>query len=106
MVVLDNNEEYAAQLIGSDVSTDLAVIKIDAENLTGAELGDSDQLKVGEPVVAIGNPAGLNLAGSTTQGIVSVWTAQFPSHWKAANPSAWRLSKRMPPSTPAIPAVR
>ena len=71
VVVLDNNEEYAAQLIGSDVSTDLAVIKIDAENLTGAELGDSDQLKVGEPVVAIGNPAGLNLAGSTTQGIVS-----------------------------------
>ena len=71
VVVLDNNEEYAAQLIGSDISTDLAVIKIDAENLTGAELGDSDQLKVGEPVVAIGNPAGLNLAGSTTQGIVS-----------------------------------
>ncbi len=71
VVVLDNNEEYAAQLIGSDVSTDLAVIKIDAENLTAAELGDSDQLKVGEPVVAIGNPAGLNLAGSTTRGIVS-----------------------------------
>ena len=71
VVVLDNNDEYAAQLIGSGVSTDLAVIKIDAENLTAAELGDSDQLKVGEPVVAIGNPAGLNLAGSTTRGIVS-----------------------------------
>ncbi len=71
VVVLDNNEEYAAQLIGSDISTDLAVIKIDAENLTAAELGNSDQLKVGELVVAIGNPASLNLAGSTTRGIVS-----------------------------------
>lgn len=71
VVVLDNNEEYAAQLVGSDTSTDLAVIKIDTENLTAAELGDSEQLQVGEKVIAIGNPAGLNLAGSTTQGIVS-----------------------------------
>ncbi len=71
VVVLDNNEEYAAKLIGSDTSTDLAVIKIDAENLTASELGDSGQLQVGEKVIAIGNPAGLNLAGSTTQGIVS-----------------------------------
>ena len=58
-------------MIGADTTTDLAVIKIDAENLTAATLGDSDQLKVGEKVVAIGNPAGLNLAGSTTEGIVS-----------------------------------
>ena len=71
VVVLDNNEEYAATVIGTDTTTDLAVIKIDAENLTAATLGDSDQLKVGEKVVAIGNPAGLNLAGSTTEGIVS-----------------------------------
>lgn len=71
VVVLDNNEEYAAKLIGSDTSTDLAVIKIEVENLTAAELGDSDQLQVGEKVIAIGNPAGMNLAGSTTQGIVS-----------------------------------
>ena len=71
VVVLDNNEEYAAALIGSDTSTDLAVIKIDTENLTSAELGDSEQLQVGEKVIAIGNPAGLNLAGSTTEGIVS-----------------------------------
>ncbi len=71
VVVLDNDEEYAATLIGQDTSTDLAVVKIDAENLTAAELGDSDQLQVGEKVIAIGNPAGLNLAGSTSQGIVS-----------------------------------
>ena len=71
IVVLDNNEEYAAQVIGTDTTTDLAVLKIEAENLTAAELGDSGQLQVGEKVVAIGNPAGLNLAGSTTQGCVS-----------------------------------
>ena len=71
IVVLDNNEEYAAQVIGTDTTTDLAVLKIEAENLTAAELGDSSQLQVGEKVVAIGNPAGLNLAGSTTQGCVS-----------------------------------
>ncbi len=71
IVVLDNSEEYAAQVIGADTSTDLAVLKVEAENLTASELGDSDQLQVGEKVVAIGNPAGLNLAGSTTQGCVS-----------------------------------
>ena len=71
IVVLDNSEEYAAQVIGTDTSTDLAVLKVEAENLTASELGDSDQLQVGEKVVAIGNPAGLNLAGSTTQGCVS-----------------------------------
>ena len=71
IVVLDNNEEYAATVIGTDTTTDLAVLKIEAENLTASELGDSDQLQVGEKVVAIGNPAGLNLAGSTTQGCVS-----------------------------------
>ena len=70
-VVLDNEEEYEARLIGLDEKTDLAVIKIEAENLTPAEFGNSDELVVGERVVAIGNPTGLNLAGSVTQGIVS-----------------------------------
>ncbi len=71
VVVLDNDEEYEAELVGIDYQTDLAVIKIAAENLTAAEFGNSDELVVGERVVAIGNPTGLNLAGSTTQGIIS-----------------------------------
>ena len=71
VVVLDNDEEYEASVVGIDEQTDLAVIKIDADNLTAAEFGNSDELVVGERVVAIGNPTGLNLAGSTTQGIVS-----------------------------------
>lgn len=71
VVVLDNDEEYEAQVVGIDEKTDIAVIKIEAENLTAAEFGDSEALRVGERVVAIGNPTGLNLAGSTTQGIIS-----------------------------------
>jgi serine protease Do len=71
VVVLANEEEYEAQLVGIDEKTDLAVIKIEAENLTPAEFGNSDELVVGERVIAIGNPTGLNLAGSVTQGIVS-----------------------------------
>lgn len=71
LVILDNNEEYEAEMVGIDEKTDVAVIKIDASNLTAAEFGNSDELVVGERIVAIGNPTGMNLAGSVTQGIVS-----------------------------------
>lgn len=71
LVILDNDEEYEAEVVGIDEKTDVAVIKIDANNLTTAEFGSSDQLVVGERIVAIGNPTGMNLAGSVTQGIVS-----------------------------------
>lgn len=71
LVILDNNEEYEAEVVGIDEKTDVAVIKIDASNLTVAEFGNSDELVVGERIVAIGNPTGMNLAGSVTQGIVS-----------------------------------
>ena len=70
-VVLNNGNEYEATLIGSDERTDLAVIKIDAPELTPAVLGDSNNLEAGEMVVAIGNPLGLEFAGSLTQGIIS-----------------------------------
>ena len=71
VVVLDNEEEYEAKLVGIDERTDLAVIKIEEDNLTAAEFGSSDELVTGERIIAIGNPTGLNLAGSVTQGIVS-----------------------------------
>ncbi len=70
-VELDNGDTYAAQLIGSDSRTDLAVIKIEADGLVPAQFGSSDNLLAGERVVAIGNPGGSTLAGSVTQGIVS-----------------------------------
>ncbi|MDE5565249.1 MAG: trypsin-like peptidase domain-containing protein, partial [Oscillospiraceae bacterium] len=68
-VILDDEEEYDAELIGSDSKTDLAVLKINAHDLTAAVLGDSDETYVGENVVAIGNPAGLT--NTVTKGIVS-----------------------------------
>lgn len=70
-VVLHDKEEYAAKLVGIDEKTDLAVLKISAEGLTPAAFGDSSKLVVGEEVVAIGNPGGLEFSGSVTRGIVS-----------------------------------
>ncbi len=72
-VVLPSKKDkpYSAQVVGYDARTDLAVIKIDEKNLPAVELGNSDELKVGELAVAIGNPAGLEYMGSVTVGIIS-----------------------------------
>jgi serine protease Do len=75
-VQLSDNSPYDAQLIGFDSSTDLAILKIEAPGLTPAVFGDSSQIEVGETVVAIGNPTGLELAGSVTRGIVSAINRQ------------------------------
>lgn len=64
-----DGKSYTAEVIGKDSKTDIAVIKIDAQGLSPATLGNSDQVVQGEAVVAIGNPAGLT--GSITDGIVS-----------------------------------
>ena len=71
IVILHDGKELEATLIGRDSQTDLAVIKVDANNLTVAELGDSSALKVGELAVAIGSPMGTEYAGSVTAGIIS-----------------------------------
>jgi len=68
-VTLKDGREYKAELIGSDKDTDVAVIKIKASDLTQISLGDSDRLRVGDFVVAIGNPFGLRQ--TVTSGIVS-----------------------------------
>lgn len=70
-VVLSDERQARATYIGGDVRSDIAVIKIDLDNLPVAELGDSSELEVGETVVAIGNPLGLEFAGSVTAGVVS-----------------------------------
>lgn len=67
----EDSTEYEAQIVGYDLETDLAVLKIEADNLVPAEFGNSDTLRVGELVVAIGNPLGFELFGTTTCGIVS-----------------------------------
>jgi serine protease Do len=68
-VKLNDNREYEARLIASDPSTDIALLKIDAENLSFIPFGNSDNLKLGEWVLAVGNP--YNLTSTVTAGIVS-----------------------------------
>ncbi len=63
--------QYEATLIGEDSQSDIAVLKIDADGLTAAELGTSGDLKVGEAAIVIGNPLGYDLYGSMSVGIVS-----------------------------------
>lgn len=70
-VLLYDDTEYSGSLIAADELSDLAVIKIDAEGLTPATFGDSDNLQVGDEVVAIGDPLGVELRGTMTNGIVS-----------------------------------
>ena len=69
-VRLRNGEEYDAELIGKDSKTDIAIIKIDAKNLTAAKIGDSAKAFVGDFVLAIGNPLG-KLGGTVTYGYIS-----------------------------------
>ena len=65
----ENSKEYSARVIGADKTTDLALIKIDAKNLPAIAIANSDDVKVGEWVLAVGNPLGLN--NTVTAGIVS-----------------------------------
>ena len=70
VTVTVGDTDYTATVVGSDTASDVAVLKIDAEGLTPAVVGDSDALAVGEHVVAVGNPLG-NLSGTVTDGIIS-----------------------------------
>ncbi len=68
-VIMSDRKEYTARLVGRDIASDLAVLKIDAKNLPFVRFGDSTRTRVGDWVVAIGNPFGLG--GTVTAGIVS-----------------------------------
>ena len=70
ITVTIDDKDYDATLIGEDVESDIAVVKIDAHGLTPAVMGDSDTLAVGEMVLAVGNPLG-ELGGTVTDGIIS-----------------------------------
>ncbi|NWQ40843.1 trypsin-like peptidase domain-containing protein [Bacillus sp. EB106-08-02-XG196] len=71
-VTLNDGTKIPAKLLGGDVWTDLAVLEIDAAKIKKiAEFGNSEALKMGEPVMAIGNPLGATFSGSVTQGIIS-----------------------------------
>ena len=70
-VLLTDNRKLQARLIGADAVSDLAVLYVDAGDLTPAEFGDSDSLRVGDAVAAIGDPLGPEFRGTMTDGIVS-----------------------------------
>ncbi len=69
--VLSDGTTYEATVIGTDTATDLALIKIEATDLQSAEFGSSDDMQVGEQVIAIGNPGGIQFNSSVTVGYVS-----------------------------------
>ena len=68
-VTLNDGREFSARIVGTDATTDLALIKVNAKDLPTLPIGDSDKLKVGEWVIAVGNP--FNLNSTVTAGIVS-----------------------------------
>ena len=70
-IVLYDDREFEAEVIGRHEQTDLAVLKIKADNLSQVDMGDSDKLQPGEWVIAIGSPFGINLNHTVTAGIIS-----------------------------------
>lgn len=70
-VILSDDSEYEARLIGADVLSDIAVLKINASGLSAAHFGDSAKLNVGDKVAAIGNPLGADFRQTMTDGIIS-----------------------------------
>lgn len=78
-VSLSDGSRVPAELLGTDIITDLAVLKIAAEEVsTSAEFGSSENLRVGEPAIAIGNPLGLQFSRTVTQGIISATERSVP----------------------------
>lgn len=77
-VTLENNQVYKARLVGTDPATDIALIKIEAENLPAVPMGNSDDLRLGEWVLAIGSP--YDLRSTITAGIVSAKGRSMPNY--------------------------
>lgn len=80
-VILENGDELEGRTLWSDPTLDLAIVKVGAENLPAAALGDSDQLEVGDTAIAIGTPLGLQFQHTVTAGIISALnrTVQVPT---------------------------
>ena len=89
ITVTINDKDYTATLVGEDTTSDIAVIKIDANGLTPATVGDSDSLKVGQNVMAVGNPLG-ELGGTVTGGMDQRTESQrdHPGHQRPPTPSS------------------
>ena len=79
-VTLNNNDQYEATVVGTDPATDVAIIKVDATDRPALPMGDSDQLRLGEWVLAIGSPLGAQLRSTITAGIVSAKGRSMPDN--------------------------
>ncbi|MBQ6213236.1 MAG: trypsin-like peptidase domain-containing protein, partial [Ruminococcus sp.] len=84
-VLFSDETEHEASIIAYDPDTDIAVLKVDEKNLKPAVLGDSDELRVGELVIAVGNPLGFDLFGTVTSGIVSALNRKININDKKMN---------------------
>ena len=80
-IELEDGTRYDAEIVGSDSRTDVGLLRVKKTGLDGAEFGDSEQLKVGEPVYAIGNPGGIQYKGSFTSGMVSAMERPIESNY-------------------------
>lgn len=90
-VVLENGDSYEGELLGSDLFSDLAVVKVHAPDIKKAiKMGKSEHIKVGEPVIAIGNPLGHMLAGSVTQGVISGKQRTIPQDFDDDGNADWQ----------------
>lgn len=90
-VVLSDETRVEAELKGSDLFTDLAVLEMDSSHVDKvAKIGNSENVKVGEPAIAIGNPLGLNLSGSVTQGIISGKQRAIPQDFDNDGRADWQ----------------
>ncbi len=90
-VILSDGTRLAAELKGTDLFTDLAVLEMDGEAVNHViEIGNSDEVKVGEPAIAIGNPLGLNLSGSVTQGVISGKQRAIPQDFDGDGRADWQ----------------
>ncbi|MFD1038323.1 S1C family serine protease [Virgibacillus byunsanensis] len=89
-VVLKNDEHVEASVLGADALSDLAVLEIDGSKIDViAELGSSGDLQIGETVIAIGNPLGMDLSGSVTRGIISGLERSIPIDTNGDNQPDW-----------------
>ena len=79
-VTLNNNQQYDATVVGTDPATDVAIIKVEAADLPSIPMGDSDALRLGEWVLAIGSPLGAQLRSTITAGIVSAKGRSIPDY--------------------------
>ncbi|WP_444658824.1 trypsin-like peptidase domain-containing protein [Caproiciproducens sp. R2] len=79
-VILHDKKEYEATVVGYDKTSDLAVLRINASSLSAAVFGNADQLEIGDEVIAIGNPGGMEYSSSLTGGYVSALNRTIESH--------------------------